>query len=293
MDLNLIRTFLSIYETGSLTKTAQALFVTQPSVSHALGRLRREFVDELFLRSGRTMAPTPLATDLYPVLKESVSRIDHVVDGARAFEPARSTRRFRLCLSDLGELGFLPQILKRISEEAPFVEVDVVPMDIGRLPEWLARGSVDAAIASWPLPGEYSATVLKREKYVCVMRADFAMAGPTLSLEEFTSAKHAIVDRATGHQLAENVMQDLGIVRRSTVAVHHFAVLPDLITDCNLLAIAPESMAARWLGKWPLKLADLPFDVPCIEVKLYRRANVLGSEALSWFHSAVISAVEY
>ena len=293
MDLNLLRTFLSVYETGSLTKTARALFVTQPSVSHSLARLRKEFSDELFVRRGRGMVPTRVADDLYPVLRESVATIDDTVDGMKSFDPALSTRRFRLCLSDLGELGFLPQILKRISRNAPFIEIEVVPMDIRQLPDWLARGAVDAAIASWPLPVEFGGTLLKTEKYVCVLRADYPLVGNSLTLDEFQAAGHAIVDPVTGHQLAEKAMTKQGIVRRSTVSVQHFAVLPELISECNLFAIAPESMAQRWLAKWPVRLADLPFEVGPVEVKLYLRANGHASTSLAWFHSVVSEAVMY
>ncbi|MFC5929431.1 LysR family transcriptional regulator [Cryobacterium melibiosiphilum] len=293
MDLNLLRTFLSVYETGSLTRSARDLYVTQPSVSHSLAHLRREFSDELFVRRGRGMVPTLLADELYPVVKDSVGSIDNVVLGMKSFDPASSTHRFRLCLSDLGELAFLPQILKTISRDAPEVEIEVVPMDIRLLPDWLTRGSVDAAIASWPLAGEYGGTLLKTEEYVCVLRADYPMAGPELTLDEFLRARHVIVDPVTGHQLAEQAMQALGIVRRSTVVVQHFAVIPELISECNLFAIAPESMARRWLDKWPVRLAALPFDVGAVEVKLYLRANGRESSALAWFRTAVSEALKY
>ncbi|NKX54714.1 LysR family transcriptional regulator [Arthrobacter mobilis] len=291
MDLNLLRTFISVYETGSLTRTAQAMFVTQPSVSHALSRLRRELADDLFVRGGGRMEPTPLAVELYPVFKESVGRIDLAVDSVRSFDPATSTHRFRLALSDLGELGFLPQILKRVSREAPLVEIDVVPMEIELLAEWLTKGSVDAAIASWPIRGAFNSTLLKAEKYVCLLRADYPLSNGAITLEQFAEAGHAIVARTTGHQLPETVMDSLGIVRRATVTVHHFAVLPHIVSECNLVAIAPESMARGWLQKWPLKTAELPFEVPALEVTLHLRTAERESPALAWFQRTVLDAL--
>ena len=110
MDLNLIRTFLYIYDTGSLTLTARALFVTQPSVSHALGRLRRELNDDLFIRTSGRMEPTPVARGLCPAFRESVARIDRAVEAVVAFDPATSEHRFRSALSDLGELQVVPRL---------------------------------------------------------------------------------------------------------------------------------------------------------------------------------------
>ncbi len=51
IDLNLIRTFVTLYEAGSVTLAAERLFVTQPSVSYALARLRELFDDALFTRT--------------------------------------------------------------------------------------------------------------------------------------------------------------------------------------------------------------------------------------------------
>ncbi|EMY33800.1 LysR family transcriptional regulator [Arthrobacter crystallopoietes BAB-32] len=291
MDLNLLRTFISVYETGSLTSTARAMFVTQPSVSHAVARLRQELADELFVRGGGRMEPTPVARSLYPEFKEAVARIDAAVDSTKSFDPATSARRFRLCLSDLGELGFLPQILHRVSDVAPLVEIEVVPMEISLLAEWLAKGTVDAAIASSPLEADFGSTLLKTEKYVCLLREDFRLRGQEMTLEEFTAAGHAIVARSTGHLLAENTIEELGIVRRSAVVVHHFAVLPHIVSECNLLAVVPESMARGWLEQWPLKVAELPFAVPPLDVMLHRGAVGRQSPALQWFHRTLLEAL--
>ena len=291
LELNLLRTFLHVYETGSLTLTARMLFVTQPSVSHTLTRLRRELGDDLFTRSGRRMQPTPLAVHLYPVFKESVERIDRAAESVRSFDPSSSAHRFRLCLSDLGEVGYLPRILRRIGEEAPLVDLEVVPMKIELLAGWLAKGSVDAAIASWPIADGFESTVLKEEKYVCVVPREYPLDDGTMSLEQFTAARHAKVDPATGHQLVETTMDALGIVCRPAVVVQHFAVLPHVVSECEVVAVAPESMARRWQRTWPLRIVDLPFAVPALEVRLYRRAQDERSPALSWFHTTVLAAV--
>jgi DNA-binding transcriptional LysR family regulator len=96
VDLHLIRTFFGIYETGSLTRTAEALHVTQPSVSYALRRLRAELNDPVFIRDGSGMYPTVHATELYDTSNESIRRIDAVaigeVDAAIASVPIPGAR---------------------------------------------------------------------------------------------------------------------------------------------------------------------------------------------------------
>ena len=292
MDLNLLRTFVSVYETGSLTASARALFVTQPSVSHSLSRLRTEFGDALFVRSGGRMQPTVLATEIFPDCRDALGRLDSLSERSRSFDPATSTRRFRLCLSDLGELGFLPAVLRHLSEAAPGVELDVVPMDIAQVAEWLERGSVDAAIASSPLAGGFESVLLKRECYVGLLPRNFPLAVPgAISMAEFLAAGHVEVARSTGHQAAEQRMEELGIVRRTRVRVRHFSVLAQIVSESGLMAIVPESVAEGWRVSWPLQPVDLPFDVDPIEVRLHLPQPARRTPALDWFGSMLLNAL--
>lgn len=292
MDLNLLRTFVSIYETHNLTTTATALRVTQPSVSHALSRLRAQFGDPLFLRKRQGMQPTTLATELYGVFKESVARIDMAVDSTGQFDPASSERRFRICLTDIGEMTLLPLILERMAREAPLVELEVVPMEIERVAEWLAIGKVDAAIASTPIPGNlHSTAVLMEETYRCLVHEDFPVENDRISMKAFQEARHAIVTPVTGHRLPERVIEELGIHRKTTVVLHHFSVLPPIIDKCDLIAIVPQGVADSFVGRWPVKIVDLPFPVPSFQVRLHWQARDRESAAQSWFHQMIVDSL--
>ena len=86
MDLNLLRAFVAIYETRSLTAAAGSLYVTQPAVSQALGRMRRDLDDPLFERLGREMQPSELAHSLYPDFRDALARIDRTLDAVHGFD---------------------------------------------------------------------------------------------------------------------------------------------------------------------------------------------------------------
>lgn len=105
MDLHLIRTFRSIYESGSLTRAAEELSVTQPSVSYALARLRKQLADQLFIRNAEGMILTHRATELFITFKTAVNAIDASVEAGKTFDPAVARQQFRFCLTDLGGAG--------------------------------------------------------------------------------------------------------------------------------------------------------------------------------------------
>jgi DNA-binding transcriptional LysR family regulator len=75
-DLNLVRTFLRLFETRSVTRTAEQMSLTQPSVSHALRRLRKQFNDNLFSRSSGGLGPTERSRKIYPLLRQAMEAVE-------------------------------------------------------------------------------------------------------------------------------------------------------------------------------------------------------------------------
>ncbi|NYI66942.1 LysR family transcriptional regulator [Spelaeicoccus albus] len=285
LELNLIRTFTAIYETGSVTEASTMLSVTQPSVSYGLARLRKQLADPLFVRSGTTMAPTDRAVELYPTLSRAVSAIDAAVGGDEQFDPATSRRMFRLCLSDLGEFSFLPAILSRLRREAPDVAIDVVPMEIDQVRGWLRHGSIDAAIASIPLPGLRQRKILTSDRYVCMVPESWAGAGShePLSVDEFQSLRHVVIDQESGHHQVDEAIEAARLERRTVLKLRHFAVLPGLMANSDIAAIVPLQVAEQFTQSWPVVIRELPIDIPTFDVSLYWNDATSESKASRWF----------
>lgn len=292
IDLNLIRTFVTLYEAKSVTLAADKLFVTQPSVSYALSRLREIFNDRLFVRGREGMKPTVYATQLYEVFRDSLQTIEHTVDSARNFEATVTEKRFTLAMTDLGEMALLPYIFKKLQQQAPGVELEVLPLEIDRVEEWLSSGKVDAVICSRIIPGaQIERRVILEERYVCVMHQQFAPECDELTLEQFMNQKHALVTRSLGHGLAEEVLADMGLQRKVSLVLPHFSVLPSLLRHSPLMVILPRKIAFAFSEIVPLKIFPLPFEVPAFEVALNWSRRGLESPALHWFREIIAEAV--
>lgn len=289
-DLNLIRTFVTLYEAGSVTIAAERLFVTQPSVSYALARLRELFDDPLFSRSRDGIQPTFVAEQLYGTLREALTRIEGAVQSTRQFDPATTERRFRIALSDLGELGFLPLILARLNREAPLAEVEVLALQVDQVGDWLASGKVDTAICRQAVAGSRS-QVLIEERYVCLLSADHPRIADRLDLAGYLGERHVVVTRTSGHGIAEDVLQAMKLERRIALRVPHFSVLPKIIPGTDLLTILPAQIARMFVTEGGLKMLELPFAVPPFEVSLHWRASSEHSAALDWFRNTIAEAI--
>jgi DNA-binding transcriptional LysR family regulator len=290
IDLNLIRTFITLYEARSVTVAAEQLFVTQPSVSYALSRLRELFNDRLFVRTKAGMEPTATARQLYEELRQSLTQIENSVEGARKFEAPLSDKRFTLAMTDLGEMALLPHIFKRLQQEAPNVELEVVTLEVDKVYEWMVAGKVDAVICSPRIPGrDIKRQVLLQERYVCVMNE--RDAPDDLTMDAFITRKHAVVSRSLGHGLAEEVLAALGVRRKVSLVLPHFSILPSVLGETDLLAIVPLKIAQAFSITVSLKIFPLPFDVPGIDVALYWSSRSEHSPAQRWLRQTIADAL--
>jgi DNA-binding transcriptional LysR family regulator len=123
LDLNLLRTLVAIYDTGSVTLAGQRLALSQPATSHGLGRLREFFDDQLFVRSPQGLIPTSLAQSLVPAVNSFLDALQQSLTAPGPFDSQHSHLQLRLSLSDLGEITFLPKLVAHLRQAAPKVQI--------------------------------------------------------------------------------------------------------------------------------------------------------------------------
>jgi len=291
-DLNLVRAFVLLHETLSVTRTAEYLGVRQPTVSHSLARLRHLFDDPLFTREGRALVPTRAARRLYAPLRDALQNVDQALSRTRHFDPATSDATFTVAMSSLGEVRFLPSILELLASEAPGVRVESVGLDRETALEQLLSGSVDAAFGSVELPtAGVSRTPLFRIGYALLADAANPIVRGEPRVVDFEAARHVVVATASGHGVPETVVERLGIRRRVLARVGHFAVLPTLVRGSDLVAVLPEDIARIFAADFGLGTAALPFEVPPVEVALYCRPDHMATEEQRWFADLIRRAV--
>nr|MCU0942977.1 LysR family transcriptional regulator [Hydrogenophaga sp.] len=119
LDLNLLRVLAAIHRTRSVTAAGRALALSQSATSNALARLRHFFDDELFVRSPAGLQPTRLCETVAPAVQAQLRALEAAVTGQEDFDPATSEMHWRLSLSDLGEMLFLPSLAAALRAQAP------------------------------------------------------------------------------------------------------------------------------------------------------------------------------
>lgn len=269
VDLNLIRVFVAVYETGSLSAAGMRLHVSQPSVSYSLARLRDLLAEPLFTRARAGMAPTFFASQIYPTFRKAISDIEGTIEAVQSFNPARSTHRFRLAMSDVGETFFLPYIMRYLQRHAPDIEIDIIEVEISRLEEWLNTGKIDAAVGNrGHVSIDSAAKVLFADKYVCLVRNDHDRIGNTMTMKQYLAERHILVTPQTGHNLVEERLRELGCTRKIALRLPHPSVLPEVVATTDLLLTIPSRMASLLASQHKVRPVALPFNVRELDVML-------------------------
>jgi DNA-binding transcriptional LysR family regulator len=237
------------------------------------------------------MIPTTTADQIYPDLKTALQILESHINNRHVFNPATSNFRFRLALTDLGEMVFLPTILNHLQKKAPNVELEVIPLQINNVCDWFNTGQVDGVICSCPLNTKsLERKTLVQGRYVCMARADTFRSGP-IDLETFLKRKQIAISGSSGHNLIDSVLSQLNIERKVILEVSHFSILPNLLMSSGLMSVLPVQIANQFSDNYDLAVKSLPFDVPDFEVSLYGHTRANRSAAQEWFCETVLEAI--
>lgn len=157
--------------------SAGSIFSTCVAASTALGRLRDTLGDQLFVRTGRGMLPTPRASQLAEPVTAILDKLRDEVLSASGFVAADSDRTFTLGLSDVGSYVLWPRIVSAVAQQAPSVrlrmQVVTQPL-IASAPE---SAVIDVALGAYPdLTNTLYQRRLFERKYVAMVRIGHPLA---------------------------------------------------------------------------------------------------------------------
>jgi hypothetical protein len=108
LDMNLLVSLDALLQERSVSRAAERLGLSQPSLSASLARLRRHFRDDLLARVGNRYELTPLAAQLAEQTTSALAAVARVFASEPDFDPATSEREFTVLISDYAITGAGP-----------------------------------------------------------------------------------------------------------------------------------------------------------------------------------------
>lgn len=290
-DLNLLLVFEALFRQGSVTRAAAQVGLSQSAMSSALGRLRTQFGDPLFVKTRSGMLPTPRALELAPALTEALAMVRGAMGKREAFDPATSNRSLRVYMTDVGETVLLPALMTYLQERSPSVRLETAQLPAAELPLRLESGDVDLAVGYLPqLPERIRRARLFEEHYVCLTRPDHPLGrkGP-LTLKEFLAARHVLIaSMGSGHGILERTLAERGVHDNVALRIPHFAVVPLIIANTDLIVTVPSRVAATTARLVKSKVHPLPIPIPSFDVSVFWHERVENDGANRWLRAAMV-----
>ena len=273
LDLNLLHVLVALGESRSVSAAALKLEKSQPAVSVALRKLRQSFGDPLFVRSGNSMQPTPRAAALVQSARSLLTRVEADMVASPVFDPAASPRTVTLALSDVGELVFLPELLRELHARMPRAAVRSVSLTAPENAAGLEEGTIDLAVGYFPdlERRNFYRQVLFMDTYACLVRAGHPVKGRKLTLAQYVSLQHAVVRaESRTEEVVERYLARRRIRRHVVLTTPHFASAPMIVAQSDLIVTVPEPLARYFTrASAGLRVIGMPFEPPRIALKQF------------------------
>ena len=265
INLNLLVALDALLRTQSVTLAAGQLGVTQSAASRSLAQLRGLFDDPILVRQGSRMVPTPRADALVGPLRDALDRLGGVLEAGVPFDPATTTRRFRLAAPDV----IAPMLLPRIGLSWPTgAGIDIAPLRTGSVFGDLETGVHDLALGPAVDRSGLACELLTELPFAVAMRQGHP-ASRDLDLDTYTACRHVLVnplDSEGDRSVVGRSLAELGRSRSVAVRVPSFLAAPWALLQSDYLLTAPLHFLTDLASRLPLTVVGPPLELPSFRI---------------------------
>jgi len=275
--------------TRNTTRAAEALFIRQPGVSHALKRLRVLLNDELFLRTSRGLVPTARAEALWQELMPTFERLETAIGATPKFDPAKSDRIFRIGLPSSLDVWVTPLLLQRFAREAPVANLIVRSVSYLDIAEQLDADRIDVGVSYFSeLRPWHVKDFVCMQGYLCLFDSRRLGIKSPISLKQFVELPHVLTSFSGERRgVVDDALARRKLSRRVLVTSSDFASVAVYLKTADALAVLPEDAARTFAKALKLATSPVPIAVPKFELSMAWHAKYTQDTATSWFRQIV------
>jgi DNA-binding transcriptional LysR family regulator len=270
-DLNLLRVFLIIGEEQNLSKASVRLGLSQPALSHSLGKLREQFADALFVRSQRGLVPTPKTISLLPRVRIVLESAAELYGFEEDFRLESLQRRVVIASTTYFEARAMGEIMKRLANEAPKVRLETQSLVSGFPKQELENSQFDLAVAAYfeNIPSGFRIRTIYKDRFVCIGSPRTVFAKSKGKLADYLSQQHLQIEVPPGvFAPVDQYLKVKGKQRNIVVRIGNFLTPASVLRRTDLLLTCPLSLAQQYEREGELKIYELPFRLPEITTKM-------------------------
>ncbi|WP_410621285.1 LysR family transcriptional regulator [Amycolatopsis sp. cmx-8-4] len=263
LDLNLLTALDALLEEGSVAAAADRLHLSSPAMSRTLGRIRKTTGDQILVRTGRTMTPTPYALEIRAQVRDLVQQAESVLAPDRALDLAALDRVFTLICHDAITTALGPRLIAAVHRDAPNARLRLLAEGRADTQE-LRRGQVDLELGSTaPDSPEIRSELFFEDRLVLAVAPDHPFATRKPTLRRYAEALHLrITRRGRLHDPMDDVLAEHGLERRVVATTPTTTAALSVVRLGECVVAVPERMCAGMIEALGLVTVPLPMPVP-------------------------------
>jgi DNA-binding transcriptional LysR family regulator len=289
-DFSMLVIFRDLVRLQKTTAVSAQLGLSQSAITHAPARLRNVLADPLFLRRPTGLEPTQRAMELLPKVETILRLAQDVLNVPTQFNPASSTRSFRLA----GLIGALitPSLVNLLGREAPGCRVAFQFVVGAASLNGLRTNDLDVAIGRiWNLAADFQATPVFEENFAVVVRKNHPAIRSQMTLEDYLALGHILVSARGGFAgMVDQALKRNRLKRRVVASVPTFMTAMTTVAHTNLAATVPSRLAAKHAKPLGLAVFDPPLKVDSFTISLVRHARSRSDLGLDWLAARIVQA---
>lgn len=244
LDVAMIFALEDLISTRSISQAARLAGCSQPTMSHALARMREVFDDPLLVRQGVEMVPTRRGEEILEQIR--LLRPHLVALGQPTkFEPYSSDRTFKISATDHASILVIPRLVSRVNAEAPSVRIETFtgPSQQVDVEELTSRFDIRIGWMRTPAMHWHSRQLME-EELILIARAGHPHIHAGMTLDELLEVKFVSIklESSPGENLIDEQLASLGKARTISATVSHFSMIPSIVADTDLVAMFPKHL---------------------------------------------------
>jgi DNA-binding transcriptional LysR family regulator len=291
LNLNLLYSLDAILNAPTLTAAGERIRLTQPAMSAALRRLRKQFGDELVIHKGSDRGLTKLGKVLRPRVRRLLKEADSVFGLQLGFDPETTRASITIGVSEEIEILLLGLAMPLILEHAKAIQVRAMPIADQSIASIFEQGAdlvltrealADPKFDSLPVVADYLS---------CLVAEENAQAGEVLTEAQFVLSRHAAM--SDDSRLALNASSEfLDLLEHRDIAIRatsHLALASCLI-GTDLVATGSVWMFQYFAADLPVRLASPPLPSEPTKIVAQWPKPRGGDPAIRWVLERLIEA---
>lgn len=291
LDLNLLTALDALLEEGSVMGAAERLHLSSPAVSRTLGRLRAVTGDDILVRTGHSMAPTPYALSVREDVHRLVREAREILSPTRELNLDALERTFTIQCHDAVAASLIPVLVERIQQQAPGVQLRVLAEKAVDSDD-LRHGRVDLELGGGR-PGlpEFRSEPLGDDRLIVAMRPDHPCAAG-LDLAGYAAQPHVVVSRR-GRLSApiDEALAAEGLRRRVVAAVATVSSALQIAARGDTLVTCTERLGGPLIAAFGLLARPLPIEAPVATINCNWHQRYDSDPAHAWLREQVRAAL--